>query len=87
MSTFAQNVELLVTHEVSEAISEQDAGRLASALEILIRSAAIICVCSVGRSDETLSDLLDGVSQHLYEEASRIQTGAAKLHAQDGGEA
>lgn len=85
MSTFAQKIEELVTHELADAISARDARRLASAMEILIRSAAIVCVCGVGRSDQTLSDLLEAASQHLFEEGARIQAGVEALHAQEGG--
>lgn len=85
MSQFAENIEKLVTHEVAEAVSEGNPRQLAQAVEVLIRSAAIVCVCGVGRSEQTLSDLLEAASNHLFEEGARIQAGVEALHAQEGG--
>jgi hypothetical protein len=85
MSNFANSIELLVTHEIASAISESDAQALARTIEVLIRCAAVVCVCGVGRSEETLNDLLESAAQQLFEEASRISLGAEKLHARNGG--
>lgn len=87
MSTFAENIELLVTHEIASAISESDAQALSRTVEILIRCAAVVCVCGVGRSSENLNDLLETAAHQLFEEAAKINLNANHLHTQNGGEA
>ena len=85
MSDFADSIERLVTHEIADAISSGNAQQLALAVDVLIRSAAVVSVCGVGRSERTLSDLLESASQHLFEEAARLNVAAQRLHAQNGG--
>lgn len=85
MSTFAESIELLVTHEIASAISESDAHALARTIEVLIRCAAVVCVCGVGRSEETLNDLLESAAQQLFEEAAKVHIGVEQLHARNGG--
>lgn len=84
MPTFSETLEQMVHQEVAEAVSSRDAARLAKALDMLIRSAAILCVCSVGNSSEGLSDLLDGSAQYLFEEASRIQAAVETMEREGG---
>jgi hypothetical protein len=64
----------LVAAEMAHACDIGDCDRAAAAIEVQMRSLALSIAVAARGEPTAMNDLLEGVSQHLFEEAARFST-------------
>jgi hypothetical protein len=71
VNPFEDRLTTLVSAEIAHAVEIFDHSRAAAAIEAQARALALSIAVATRGHTPTMSDFLDGVSQHLFEETAR----------------
>jgi hypothetical protein len=73
VTPFDNALATLVSVELAQACQHNDHDRAAAAIEVQVRNLALSIALAARGDSSGMSDILEGASYHLFEEAARFQ--------------